>query len=436
MKRDYTNLKQWLLICLVGLLHWSLQAQESISRTIKADLPKIAGGTLDIEHSRGDLLIREASGSDGKVTLEIEVKGRYPEETEAFIETLELNLSGSESNRRISVSDQIKNWSKMLNRSRLKMQNGDVYRGITDFKMHMVVEVPALSQLEARNRYHDIHLQTSRLGDVEIELYSGELHAGDLEGDLELEVKYGEATWGSVQDLDLKLYESEIKSGNANQVKAETKYSELEMGTLGSLDLNSYEDEVSIEQVRGAVELYAKYGSFEMGNLGDVKIDLYETDVEAQNAGDIVGNCKYGKLKFAQVGKVDLSSDYEMDVTLASCDQLLLSESKYGEFDVGGLATKAKISAYETTVEVESVAASLQEIWIDSKYDHMRFLLPKTLKFSMDAELKYGELDYEEGGFAKHNRSEKSSVLSVLASHDNPAAKVYIRSYETDIDLN
>ncbi|MBX2817724.1 MAG: hypothetical protein KTR24_17095 [Saprospiraceae bacterium] len=432
MKRKYTKI---ISIIFTMVISFPLIGQDTVHKTIEESLGDLDDGVLNIVHRRGDVRVEKASGSNATMTLNITITGKYRDEMEEFLKELSVSVAGSGKTKTVEAGAQIKSWNRNLGRSRIKMKNGNVYNGIKKLDLELILAVPDLRKLNVENRYDDIHIATIG-GDVVVDLYSGNLYTQDLAGTLESKIKYGKATIGRTSSLDLDLYESEVEAADAGIVEIESKYSELELGAVQNLAYLGYEDEVEVKNIAEKARLEAKYCDFDLGKVGGpLEIEFYETDLTAESAANVKGSCKYGNLDLSKTGHIHLNSDYEMEVKIGECEQLTLDESKYAKISIGSIAKKARVNAYETTIEVEQIEKGFDDLWIDCKYDRMDFPLPDGLGYNLDAEIKYGDLIYDRDRFAKHDYREEGSTTHVVATEDNAKTKVYIRSYETDIIL-
>jgi len=414
----------------------AVQSQNTSSRIIEKDLEDIVGGSLKIEHHRGELHVRQSSDQHAHLKLEISAEGRDEQEVEEFIETISLKMTGSGKNWTIKTGDEIKSWNSTNGSSRIKLQDGSVYHDIRELDLNFIVEVPELATLRLKNKYDDIYLSDFD-GDLYVELYTGELQAKDIGGALTVDLKYGHATVGNIADANLTLYESEVEVKNCGKLTIDSKYSTYQIENATALVLTSYEDEITTKDITGDVELEAKYGELDMGNLGNVKISCYETELSMLKTKNFSGDIKYGDIDLESVDVFELTSNYETDIDIGKVGKLLLRESKYGSVEVGQIATHADITSHETSLEVRAIGDQFRELRIDSKYEYIDFPLRPGLSYEMDADLKYGDLEYAESLFAhQHNRLEVSSNIKVLASSTAaPDVKLFIRAYETDVDL-
>ncbi len=433
-KIAYTN--RWCLFA--GLLFFSstVWSQSTLSRTIEQDLGDLQNGSLTVEHHRGELHIRQSADAHAHLSMEISARGHDEDEVNRFIESITIERSGSEKDLKIKTADQIASWQINMGSSKIKLKDGTVFKGIKELELNLVIEVPELATLRLANKYDDIHIG-GFMGDLYVKLYTGELYAKDISKSLNLDLKYGSAEVGNVGDAALVLYESELEMKDAAKVTIDSKYSQYNIGGATSLSLVSYEDEIITKNVSGDVQLDVKYGDLEMGSLGTVAVTFYETDFTAGQSQKFTGNMKYGKVSLESADLFQLASNYETDIELGRVAQLVLQESKYGSVEVGQLNQSADVTAYETSLEVDQVGDQFRSLKVDSKYEYIDFPLPANLSYSLDAELKYGELEYAESLFAhKHSRVEKNSAVTVsAASSDAPTTTLIIRGYETNVDL-
>ena len=69
----------------------------------------------------------------------------------------------------------------------------------------MLLAVPDLKSLALKNKYEDIIIDHDFKGDLEVEIYDGDLKAKNVAGEVELNVKYGKAILEDIGDAELTL---------------------------------------------------------------------------------------------------------------------------------------------------------------------------------------------------------------------------------------
>ncbi len=420
-----------LLICL--LLTATVSYGQTKTRTIEKTYDANGQSTMAIEHHRGDLVVKRSTDDKCHIRLDVEVKGSDPAEIEHLFEVIELEerSGGSE----VKTVTGIQQWNRSNGRTKVKLRDGTVLRSLESIDIEMTVWLPTMRSIKLSNKYHNIVAREAIPCQAVISLYSGRLETKDIQGDLELKMKYSSGQVGNFAQGTFEFYETDIELGNGGDLEIASKYSEVALGTVNSISIQSYEDEYEIKAIPGKVSIRDKYSEFDLTEIGPATFELYESDVKFTQGGEIMMSSKYSELDAIQVTSLAVESGYEDKVSLREVSTIDIANDKYSEYDIDQLSTRFKIKGYETNVDIGSVASSLQEIWIDSKYDKMRFGFPAGLKYDLDAELKYGDIDYHEGITVQLEKQKTGDETAIKWTQSGATAKVYVRAYNTDIEL-
>jgi paraquat-inducible protein B len=241
---------------------------------------------------------------------------------------------------------------------------------------------------------------------------------------------------GSFRNGHFKLYESRVHAESGLNIKVESKYSHLETKDLTGLDMNSYEDDSSFGEIKGHVKIESKYSDFIFGDAQDVDLTLYESDIEMKKSQKIQLDSKYSNVEMGDVHQFHISRGYEDKIRGANIDDFIAEEAKYCKYSFNQLNGTCKLGGYETSLEINHVAASFKELWVDSKYDHVHFPIPASVSYALDVEMKYGKIDYSKDAFSKIEHTKKNEQIIIKSTPEkDTGAKVYIRGYETDFVL-
>ena len=424
----------WIVVFITSTIQIGI-CQNSRTKVFETSFDGHASTNLYIAHKRGDLYVKRSIDNKIHVKLEVKVSGEDESEFERLFEVIDLKEEVSGNNIQLDSKVGIINWQDILGRKRIRLKNGVVLRKLKKLELTIWIQIPSINSLHLQNKYHNIELEPIS-ADVTVNLYSGELNGNDIEGDLNLNLKYSKARLGSFQDGDFDLYESKIYTGSGLNLKVDSKYSHLESKSLAGLDMESYEDDVSFGDIPGIVKISSKYSDFIMGDAKDLELNLYETDINMKKARSMNIDSKYSKIEMTEVEKIEVLKSYEDKIIGTQVSDFIAMDSKYGKFSFNQLSGICKLGAYETSLEIDVVAPSFTELWVDSKYDHVSFPIPTSVSYTMDVEMKYGKIEYSKNSFSQINHTTKNDQIMIKSKPQGVAkAKVYIRSYETDFAL-
>lgn len=393
---------------------------------------------LDIIHQRGTLFLQPSSDAEIHVQLVVRITGKQLEDINTVLEAIKIESENNGPVLKIKSAAQITSWNETLGQSKIKLNSGAIAYGIKDLEMILTVSVPSLDHVSLKNKYEKIEVASNYSGNLEIDLYSGELSTKNVDGLLVINSKYSTLNFGDFKRGVFDLYECKSNGGSGSDIQIKSKYSRVQLKNCGKLDLDAYEDNYTINDIAEISTISDKYSQFYLGNVGDMKLNLYESELEVKSGRSLAVECKYGTIRSEKITTLELAESYETDFRIGTLDELLARNDKYGSFDINVLNRRFILNGYESSVDVEKVASSVSEITVESKYDKMHFgLSPDVIAYSLDAEMKYGNLSFQESNFKQIDRQEKGDELKIKAGTTNPnvKTKVFIRSYETDFTL-
>ena len=423
------------LLALIGtpLLGQNLEKEKTYTHTIDA----AAVTRLDIIHQRGPLHVQKSTDGQIHLDLLVRVSGKYEEDINLLFDAIEIEEEKKGSEVKVTSSSQITSWIQTLGKTRIKLKNGAEAKDIKNLEMILTVKTPAIENVGLKNKYEKIEIEEDFSNNLEVDLYSGELFTKNIGGSLILNSKYSTLQFGNFGRGVFDLYECKATGGAGANLDIHSKYSTVRLGKCQTLTLDSYEDKYTIDDIVQGLNISDKYSHFKIENIGDAQLDLYETEFEINTGKNLGVNCKYGTLRSKKLNRLELNESYETDFTIDQLDEFIAKNDKYGSFVIDHLTRRFMLKGYESSVDVREISSNLTEINIESKYDRMHFGIPVGLKYSLDAEMKYGKVTYEESLFDKTDRREKGDELIIKAGVDDPSrkAKVFIRAYETDFTL-
>ena len=422
----------------------NISAQTEKTRTIEKTF---SGKTaLWASHRYGDIIMKKGSGNQIKAILKLKASGNDTNELEKFLNEFELNASESADNKvDIQTGNYIESWNTVkviaTVKSTIKLKNGKTYNGISKFDMTLELYVPKLRYATLENKYNKIRVEEGTSDILLINLYDGELEAPGTYSKLNMDMKYSEAEVGNFTSSESKLYDCDIVMGNGQSLTLESKYSEIKAGSVQNITLDSYDDKFTFADAKENVKIKDKYSEFTFnGEVGDIMLDLYDSQVVAGNAGNIkIAGSKYTEYTFQDTKSIEINSSYDDAIKVAKTASLSVNESKYTEYEIGSLSKVLKIKSYDDEIRVRNVGGEFEEFTFDGKYTDVTLPIPSSVKYEIEAYLKYGKLYFPEKELEAGVYKEKNSEVNIqgkLKGAGGNAPKVKINSYDGTIRLN
>lgn len=393
---------------------------------------------LNLKNKRGDIEIINIEGSEGRVEVLLTAKSKNEEELDKFLQKFEVSLNEYGSRVEVSADDHIKSWS--IIKTFIKSSNtiifddGTKIKDIEEIDVMMKVFLPKIARLKTKNKYHDVRFSNLNF-DLVADLYSGNLLGGDIHGRLDLTMKYGEVNIGSIRDAEIEIYDSEYSSKNGGCISFKSKYSNIMMRDLESLEMLSYEDDIELGELKTDFEFDAKYSDVKMGSFDTADLDIYDTDIEAENGNSLKMKSKYGSGEFEVLGETTLFL-YEDDFDAIEVENLMIKESKYSDISIKNFKGKMDIrSSYDDEIAVLNQVSNLKGFSIEAKYTELRFPIPSSVAYILEASTKYGEIKMTDD-FDRRYRDKDGSEIEIkgMANGGNEnSPKVEINAYDSRI---
>ena len=467
-----------MFILLFSLLLTPMFAQIEKSKTIEKTFDLGSTGIVKVGHRYG--LLKVTKSKDGKVHLNtrMRVEGNSEESIQKALDQFEIDINEFGDQVSIDTDLGIKNWHGRNGKITLTFNNGTKVKGLKKLTAEMLLEVPNLKELALKNKYEDIIVDHNLEGDLDVNIYDGDLKVKNVKGEVTLNVKYGKATFENIQNADLTLYDSKMELESAKDLKVSSKYSEYTIGDTESLIIRAYDDKMELGNIKGKFEMTDKYSEVEMGNFGEAVLDIYDADFVGKKGGKLtIDGSKYSKYRFVEVGDFDIDESYDDEFIIRSAsdfsihrtkysefnidqitknlsvryshddkfiieglESLEVGETKYTEYEIGNLSGKVSLAdSHDDKVTVREVADSFKGLHLDGKYTKVYMDIPSTVKYVLDASMKYGSLEYPESAFESNYYKEKDSMLEVkgrIKGAGSDAPKVEVRGHDCKVDLN
>lgn len=420
------------LLCLITLgLSAQVERDKRIEKTFSGK------EMVSMEHRYGPLTVMAAS--DGQVRLEasIAVKAKNEEDAQSVLDHFDISISESGKSLLLKTDFAVSNWSSTNNSTKLKFDDGKKVSDLKDLEIKAVLYVPKLQELTLKNKYDNIDIQDNLTTDLNVELHSGRVKAGNIGGKLQLDMKYSKGTFGNFEDAQLALYDCELEFGSGATVSLSSKYSELQLGDVQSIDLEIYDDKIEIGNVAGNVTIIDKYSDVTLGNFESARMDVYDSDIVLENAQDIQIKSKYTTLKAKQVNGLHFELSYDDDLEAQRVGSLR-ADSKYSSFKIGVLEGGLQLTSYDDNLEIGKLTGPLENFSFSGKYTDLILNLNEEIKYHLEANLTYGKFTYPEKNFETQIYKEKNDKLEFKGkvkgtTEDSP--KLFISSYDGNVVL-
>lgn len=412
-----------------------LEAQEERRQLLEKTLD--APAKVSVHHQHGPLLILPSA--DGRLRYEAEIRFRADDASAAqqMFDHFSVKSEESGGELRLQTMNEIKNWKSHNNKVTITFQNGEEVRNVYDLKINMRVYVPKLERLHLVNKYDDITVENDFRGDLAVTLYSGEVETEDIDGNLELDMKYSKGEFGSFRDGTLQLYDSDVELENGQSVTVNSKYSKLELGDVAQLRLESYDDEIETGPVQGLLTITDKYSDIAIERFAQAQMDLYETKLEAETGEDLQAKSRYANVEIEQLGSLTFELSYDDKIEIGRLGSLS-SESKYSDYAIGTLERRLKIDSYDDELKIERITGPLEEISFNGKYTDLHLPLPGDAAYLLEANLTYGDLKFPEDRLEQQFYKEKNDRLEMRArikGAGEESPKILITSYDGDVNI-
>ncbi len=191
---------------------------------------------------------------------------------------------------------------------------------------------------------------------------------------------------GKENNLDISF--GECIAGDFTKVDLKISYSEYELGSGGSLDLNS------------------QFSEGELGNIESLNARVHYGELEAKTCMDLQGDFQFSSIEIARIKNT------------------ALFKAHYGD-----------------GVEINNISASFTKIDVTAQFAEVELNFDPGSSFRMEAEIDFGDLDYNKEDFRKINVDKKEYVPSatykgIYGKAESPKSELIIRAEYADVEIN
>ncbi|MCB0634334.1 MAG: DUF4097 family beta strand repeat-containing protein [Saprospiraceae bacterium] len=413
----------------------SLQAQAPEIKKIEKSFA--SKSELSIEHRYGPLTVLPAT--DGKISITGTLYGEAAEaeDLELLRRYFEFEVQETGSTLEVITHFKVRNWNSRNGVTKLEFQDGTRTGKLRNLRIEAIVRVPSATKLSVSNKYDEIRIENGLNNDLHLNVYSGRMVVGDINGKLVVESKYSKGSIGNFGDGTLELYDCDLQFGNGKTVKLTSKYSELEMGSFDNMDADTYDDKISWKTIKGELTLQDKYSEFKIGRFNNGRLDIYDADIVSDGGNELLVKSKYSDFTLKEVGRLSFENSYDDNVKAERVGSFS-STSKYTEYEFGNLRNKIYLRSYDDELKIDQMDGPLEGIDFEGKYTDLKIVLPNNTEFQLEVNMTYGDFKYPESRFESQIYKEKNDRLEMngkTKGATDSSPKIKIVAYDGDISI-
>jgi len=248
-----------------------------------------ANDNLSVENRYGDITITHWNNKEVNIRVVISADARTDSRVEELIDRIQISMD--KSGRTVSASTSLRSSTNSGNNER--------------FKIDYYISMPSKMSVNISHRYGNINLPDRNEGEMNLEIRYGNITAGSFEAPLSLTSRYGNVSIRDVTKADFDLsYCEDMKMRNGEKVSIHSRYSNLKVNDVADL---------SIE---------ARYKNIEIGRVETLYLETRYTNSNIEYIGRSadISTLDYGTLKVKE-----LSSGFKS----------FSVETRYGNVQIG-----------------------------------------------------------------------------------------------------
>jgi hypothetical protein len=257
---------------------------------------------------------------------------------------------------------------------------------------------------------------------------------------------------GSSSQVEAKTVIPEGGFKGKNRVKIDYT---INMPTTINLDLSNKFGDVYINELGGKGKISLGYGNMEAGKFSnsDNLIDIKFSNANIKSIKGAVVNLKYSQMDLGYAGSLRLDSKYsnlDADKIISLVvnfeggklnlenGSVIESKSKFSDLSITRLEQSLSLDIQYGNCDIEEMPAGFTSISVKNKYGDVNIGLPSAATYSLDAELKFCDLDFPED---KANITQRiitntsKSYKANVGKEGTPSSTVFIRSEFGNVSL-
>jgi len=322
-----------------------------------------------------------------------------------------------------------------LSKTKVKYKNGDKAK-YNSIERTCIITIPESINLKLSNKNGWVTLPLLKAS-LTATIYNSTFETEDIDGSVDLNVRYSNATIGNFQNGKIKLYSSNLTFGNTNELELNPRYSDVLGKNCSNLEINAYQSKINLntEAINGSL----KYSSFKSSqSINTAKIVAYQSKFYATRIAKLEGNIKYSTIKADEISKLIISQIYSSKIDVDKIDVLEAESSKYTTYLIERLGTRAIVSSYSDKLRIEIVSSEFNQLNFDGKYTNYSVKLEGKKSYMADFRTQYGKLDYDKSILENSSTETTGSLTHLKGTAHGPSvnsAAITFDCYSSNISL-
>jgi len=427
-------------VVLSSILLMGFKGDIEKSKTYSEAVTVSAATHLKVKNNCGSIEFKNTSGTEARFEASVLVEGESEAEIKKVFDQFQLMVTESGGTIDVVAEDNVKSWvqskSWFVDKNTITFKDGTEAKDIEKIEVSFVVYLPEIGNLSIYNRYDKVSYDKFNF-DVDAELFSSDFIGGDINGDLDLDNKYGEINIGNIQDGDFNLFDCDSKVKNVKDLNLNVKYSDLEFQDVENCDMNSFDDVVKFGNISNNMDIDAKYSEIFAGSFDEADLEFFDCEAKAGNGNKLTLDSKYSEFKLGDIKSVNLEL-FDDVLTVGNVIDLDGRNTKYSEIDIDKLEGSFKVLAsFQDNYNIKIVGPSVKSIELEGKYTDLYLPIPADVSYFLDADLRYSTLIFpDECKKGKQDNGDQSYDIDCEVRDPNEnSLKVKLNVFDGDINI-
>jgi hypothetical protein len=235
----------------------------------------------------------------------------------------------------------------------------------------------------------------------------------------------------------------------------------IKMPAYVNLNITNKYGNIVVDEVSGQTVLSVKYGDLTINKLsrGNVKplnsivvaygkanaYDLGWAEINARYVGmlsvdkaqALLVDSKYSKVSVGQVSSLVAESKYD-GYKVTAANNIVIAGG-YTDFSLGKVTKKLDVETKYGNLSVEKIPAGFEKVTVKSGYCAVKLGIDPAACFTIDANVSYGSLKYDNDKFSPEKRiigNTSSELSGKVGGCSNPGSQVTIDASYGSVRLN
>ena len=222
-----------------------------------------------------------------------------------------------------------------------------------------------------------------------------------------------------------------------------------------SLDITNKFGDIFLNETQGKTRINLGYGNLEArkldnsDNLLEVRfgkarvnwmkgavLTLKYSEMNIDYAGSLRLDSKYSNLDAAKIIALNIACEGgKLDMDNSSAVE---SRSKFSDIEIGRIEQSLNLDIQYGNCDVHEMPADFTLVNIKNKYGDVSIGLPEKARYSLDADLRFCDLDFPEknASFTYRSVTSQEKTFRGTVGGDSPQGKVVIKSEFGNVSLN